>query len=126
MSDHSFPKRMRILCAEEFERVFAARQSTSDHSFVLYGAANGENCARIGLTVSRRVGNAVQRNRWKRLLRESFRLTHERLPPLDLVCVARAPTPPELNQLMETLVRLAMQLQRRIDRAAQAGDTKPS
>ena len=75
MSDHRFPKQSRLLRASEFERVFDARNSASDAWIVLYGAASELGHPRMGLTVSRRVGNAVVRNRWKRLLREAFRTT---------------------------------------------------
>jgi ribonuclease P protein component len=113
MSDHRFPKRMRLLRASEFEWVFNARNSASDAWIVLYGAASETGRPRIGLTVSRRVGDAVQRNRWKRLLREAFRLTQRELPPLDLVCVARAQSPPTLGQMRDSLIALSSRVQRR-------------
>ncbi len=49
----------------------------------------GAACARFGLTVSRRVGNAVVRNRVKRWLREAFRRVRAEFPLVDVVCVAR-------------------------------------
>lgn len=104
---------MRLLRASEFERVFAARNSVGNSHFVLYGAANDVGFARLGITVSRRVGNAVARNRWKRLLREAFRLSQHELPSLDLVCVARAPEPPTLAQLMTKISESARRLDRR-------------
>ncbi len=52
------------------------------------GIAGGS--ARVGLTVSAKVGGAVTRNRIKRRLREAVRLELQRLPPVDLVLVARA------------------------------------
>jgi ribonuclease P protein component len=116
MADNRFPKRVRLLRAREFERVFAARSSAADASLALYGAANDLGYARLGLTVSRRIGGAAVRNRWKRLLREAFRLTQHRLPPLDLVCVARASAPPELRQLMEALPAMACRIERRLKR----------
>jgi ribonuclease P protein component len=113
MSDHRFPKRMRLLRASEFERVFEARNSASDAWIVLYGAASETGYPRIGLTVSRRVGDAVERNRWKRLLREAFRLSQTELPPLDLVCVARGQSPPTLGQMRDSLIALSSRVQRR-------------
>lgn len=115
MSDCRFGKRVRLLRASEFERVFDARNSVSDAWIVLYGAASEVDHARIGLTVSRRVGGAVQRNRWKRLLREAFRLSQSQLPPLDLVCVVRGPAPPTLGQLRDSLIALSGRVQGRID-----------
>ncbi len=112
MCDLQFPKRLRLLRASEFERVFAAQNSVGNPHFVLYGAANDVGFARLGITVSRRVGNAVARNRWKRLLREAFRLSQHELPCLDLVCVVRAPEPPKLTQLTARISEVASRLAR--------------
>jgi ribonuclease P protein component len=65
--------------------------------------------------VSRRIGGAASRNRWKRLLREAFRLTQHQLPPLDLVCVVRGASPPDLRRLMEALPALAARIERRLN-----------
>jgi ribonuclease P protein component len=113
MSDFRFSKRMRLLRASDFERVFAARSSVSNAWLVLYGAVNDVGHPRLGLTVSRRVGGAVERNRWKRLVREAFRLKQHDLPSLDFVCVARAPAPPSLQNLLESLPELALRIERR-------------
>jgi ribonuclease P protein component len=123
MNNYRFPKRLRLLRAREFERVFAARASAGDAWIVLYGEANDLGYPRLGLTVSRRIGGAPQRNQWKRLLREAFRLTQHELPPLDLVCVVRGATPPELRQLMEALPALATRIERRLkSNAPRAGN----
>jgi len=116
MSDHRFPKRLRLLRANDFERVFAARSSAGDAWLVVYGAANGLGHPRLGLTVSRRVGGAAARNRWKRLLREAFRLRQHQLPPLDMVCIPRAGSLPKLRQLMESLPTLALRVERQLPR----------
>jgi ribonuclease P protein component len=115
MKNNSFPKRVRLLKASEFERVFDARNSASDQWIVLHGASNELGFPRLGLTVSRQRGGAVERNRWKRLLREAFRLSQHNLPPLDLVCVARAQAPPRLNQLVESLLGLSGRIQTKIE-----------
>jgi ribonuclease P protein component len=114
MTSQRFPKRLRLLSAKEFERVFAARTSVSDSWFVLYADANSVGHARLGLTVPRRVGGAVERNRWKRLLREAFRLTQHELPAIDYVCVPRSASPPDLSQLMESFQILAERLERKL------------
>jgi ribonuclease P protein component len=109
-----FAKESRLLRARDFERVFAARSSASNSCIALYGARNGLGHPRLGITVSRRVGNAVTRNRWKRMLRESFRLSQDKLPALDLVCIARAPSPPPLNELREALTELTALIAKRL------------
>ena len=115
MCDHQFPKQMRLLRPSEFERVFNARNSASDAWIVLYGAAGELGHPRLGLTVSRRVGDAVQRNRWKRLLREAFRTAQGELSPLDLVCVVRGQTPPTLGQIRDSLIALSGRIRGRME-----------
>ncbi len=87
-----FPRRVRVLAAGDFARVFAARRTAAAGSIVLHAcpAAHDPTAVRLGLSVSRRVGNAVVRNRWKRRLREAFRVVRPRLPPgNDFVIVVR-------------------------------------
>jgi ribonuclease P protein component len=129
MPSQRFPKRLRLLSAKEFERVFAARTSVSDSWFVLYGDANLVGHARLGLTVPRRVGGAVQRNSWKRLLREAFRLSQHELPAIDYVVVPRSNSAPQLRQLMESFPALARRLERKLQskqKAAQPDGLAPS
>lgn len=113
MPDRGFPNQVRLLRASEFERVFAARNSVGNSSLALFGAENELGHPRLGITVSRRVGNAVARNRWKRLLREAFRLSQPQLPAVDLVCVVRGPEPPALEQLMTIISGMAWRIERR-------------
>ncbi|MGI9457515.1 MAG: ribonuclease P protein component [Aeoliella sp.] len=103
----SFPKSRRLLTKAEFDRVFAVRKSRSDRQLVVYSMVNELGHPRLGLVVSRKVGNAVIRNRWKRLLREAFRLVQEELPAVDLVCLPRPNAKPELAALKESLRNLA-------------------
>jgi ribonuclease P protein component len=126
MSEHRFPKRVRLLRASEFERVFAARASAVNSWMAMYGVANGLDYPRLGITVSRRVGVAVVRNRWKRLLREAFRLTQPHLPGLDLVCVARAHQPPDLKQMMDAFSSLAGRIELRLNQSTRATLEKKS
>jgi ribonuclease P protein component len=111
---NEFPKRVRLLRASEFERVFAARASAADASVILHGAANELRHPRLGLVVSRRVGGAVARNRWKRMLREAFRSVQIRLPALDLICIPRASSPPPIEVLKASLLQLAARVERNV------------
>ncbi|MCL2742402.1 MAG: ribonuclease P protein component [Planctomycetaceae bacterium] len=69
----AFPKSSRLLTTAEFKRVFDKRKSTADSLLVIYAAKNDLEKNRLGISVSRKVGNAVVRNRWKRLIRTAFR-----------------------------------------------------
>jgi len=83
-------KSRRILLTREFASVYSKRRSAADEFLVVYAAPNGRAESRLGLSVGRRVGPAVRRNRIKRLLRETFRTSRLTLPGgYDFVVVAR-------------------------------------
>jgi ribonuclease P protein component len=86
------PGRARLSRSADFDRVFRHGRSYANKELVLYVFPRGEQAgaARLGLSVSRKVGGAVERNRVKRLLREAFALECDRLPEgTDAVVVAR-------------------------------------
>jgi ribonuclease P protein component len=91
--------RRRLSRSAEFERVYRHGRSTANRYLVLYTFPNASSQrARLGLSVSRKVGGAVERNRVKRLLREAFaQAEHQIGPDQDVVVVAR----PEIHELAE-------------------------
>lgn len=103
---YRFPKSHRLLKPEEFDRVFAGKRSRADRRLVVYVAPNECGHPRLGLVVSRKVGNSVVRGRWKRLLREAFRLAQHELPAADIVCLPRPQHTPTLEGLTESLAQL--------------------
>lgn len=113
---HRFGKEMRIRRQADFSRVYARRQRASDHLLLVYGCENGLPHPRLGLSVSRKVGGAVVRNRWKRLLREAFRLTQHELPRgIDLVVIPARDKEPVLEQLKRSLPKLARRVAARLE-----------
>ena len=85
------PGRARLSRSADFDRVVRRGRSHASREFVLYiFPREQEGSPRLGLSVSRKVGGAVERNRVKRLLREAFSLEARRLPEgTDAVVVAR-------------------------------------
>lgn len=85
-----YPRCVRLSGDKAYSAVFSANLRKSLGPIVVCGRPNDLPFNRLGLSVPRRVGNAVRRTRVKRQLREAFRLTHDQWPQgFDLVIVVR-------------------------------------
>ena len=81
MKRFSFPKNKRLIANRQFKAVLARNLRVSNGLLTLFVAENDCGYPRLGISVGRFCGNAVVRNRLKRLLREAFRQSQGKIPP---------------------------------------------
>lgn len=116
-----FGKALHLRRPADFRLVFDQKCSVRDAILIAYGRTNDLNHPRLGLSVSRKAGPAVVRNRLRRLYREAFRLTRAALPPgIDLVLIPCGGKKPTLQELMDSLPKLARLLAKKLSRGVAA------
>src|SRR4051812_37276340 len=104
MPDQRFRPGEHLRRPADFKAVYDFRASASSGPVVVYAKRNELGHNRLGLSVSKKVGNAVVRNRTRRRLRETYRLVREQLlAGFDLVVVARSAELPEFAELLPLL-----------------------
>ena len=90
-TSEEFPHELRIVRSSDYRTLYQAGRKIHCDSFVLFSRANAMGHPRLGITVSRKIGDAVVRNRVKRLFREIFRRSVREIPePLDIVVNAKS------------------------------------
>jgi ribonuclease P protein component len=109
------PKSLHLRRPSEFKAVYDHRCGASDAWLGISAKLNELGFSRVGLSVSKRYGNAVRRNRLRRLYREAFRLLQHDLPAgIDFVMMPRSPKEPTLEQVKMSLTILAVQIAKRL------------
>jgi ribonuclease P protein component len=112
----------RIQKQGDFDRVYQARVYAADDVLVINGQTNGLAHSRLGLSISKKVGNAVVRNRWKRLIREAFRLSRQQIPVgIDLVVRPQQGATADFEAVARSLVALSRRIARRLETGRSQG-----
>lgn len=110
LSDTQFPKRLRLRSQDEFKAVFQHYQRLSESSFAAAIRPNNLDHARLGLSIAKRhIKRSVDRNRLKRVIRETFRHRQANLASLDIVVMVKYPiadlTKAEVNACIQRLLQ---------------------
>jgi ribonuclease P protein component len=89
--DQGFSKKERLLKRKEFQLVFDNGERFGNNQLKIYALSNGNSVSRLGLVVGRKFGNSPRRNRFKRILREAYRLNKSLLNNgADIVVIPRS------------------------------------
>ena len=118
MPNQDFPRSKRMLSSEEYDQVFKRPARAGSRGLLILARMNDCSTPRLGLVVPKKVlKRAVWRNRVKRLVRESFRLSQDSLPNADLVFLAK-PGIRDISDrdLTSTLNRLWAQISRQLNK----------
>ena len=125
-SDHSFPPQLRLRDTLRFRAIYQLRQSVADDVLIVYGALNELASGRLGLSVSRKVGKAHVRNRWKRLIRESYRRQSDLRQGMDIIVIPRRALEPDWTSVSASLPSLLRRLQKKLHKVANSQQERPS
>ena len=123
MNHYGFPRQVRLLSAEDYRNVFNdVTCKVSNRHILLLARESNTRHARVGLVVAKKnVRKAVERNRFKRLVRDSFRLHQHTFEPLDIVVLSR----PGLSDLdNQTIIKQLENLWQRLNKRAIDNKTK--
>lgn len=114
-----YTKADRLRKRHEFLALLHRGKSVSDRYFILSWMPNGLDRCRLGITITRKVGNAVTRNRLKRMVREFFRCNRSRIKTnLDINVIAKKPA------AAITSVKAQASLHALVDRIETAGSRR--
>ncbi|MCG5495002.1 MULTISPECIES: ribonuclease P protein component [Ectothiorhodospira] len=123
LADRGFPRAARLTCASDYQQVFAGAHRVSEAPFTglwRHHPSDAPQTARLGMAVAKRnVRLATQRNRIKRLIRESFRHHRDSLGAIDIVVLCKPRAERYSNeQLREALDRLWQRMSIQCERSS--------
>jgi len=98
VSEFGFNRQLRIINPSDYQRVFAKPIKSGGSAFIVLATSNGLKQPRLGLAIAKKhMRRAVDRNRIKRQIRESFRQYKDTLPAVDVVVLAKQHTNKKTN-----------------------------
>ncbi len=116
----SFSKTQRVTRSGDFTKIIRLGACAADSTLVLFALPRtaGDEAIKIGITIPKKTGNAVTRNRWKRLIRESFRQQQALLPPgYEFIVRPKRGASPNWIAIQKSIPRLAQKAAKRANQA---------
>ena len=111
----------RLTKPEQYTLVYNQGNSQADRFLVVRAMSNNLNCSRYGISVSKRIGNAVVRNRIKRILREILRVS-SLSPGWDIILIARrAAAKSNYHQLQQSINNLLSRMHIKVEQCEKTG-----
>ena len=119
--NQEFPKSARVRKQADFDAVYRDAVHAADDVLVAQAVRNGKERTRLGLSIGRKVGNAVVRNRWKRAIREVFRKSVQQFPVgLDIVVRPRKRAELSYAAVERSLPRLVARIVKKLPKQVKA------
>ncbi|OYP29432.1 ribonuclease P protein component [Rhodopirellula sp. MGV] len=118
----SFPKTKRVIRGGDFQIILRQGACAADNCLVVFAVAQSHQATsaaahgkRLGVTIPKKTGNAVARNRWKRLIRESFRTQQDKVPEgYDFIVRPKKGARPTWKTIQRSIPKLTQKAVRRL------------